>query len=288
MNLFFKKLLSLSFSYGFFLFGSSFSTFASTVSKETVQEFELIPSNHFEVQKHADKALLTLSGQKIAELQLYTSGPGRMLGLKFQNALIDFGCAPEFIHVDSQFNSFKCQVTQYKRGIFRLNSANKKYLYEALEPHSTYCVGFLSNGQSMNCQTFAEQYKLRATLVEYQLAYQSASERGDYRNFIQTYKNNDLTGLVEKARQIQHKKSQEVESKNAKIRDSARNKTAQFRKSLAVGDQSNCGLVIDVKKPIVQVQSKEGLLWVKIDEIYPNGLADCQIVEGNYIHQPIF
>jgi hypothetical protein len=59
---------------------------------------------------------------------------------------------------------------------------------------------------------------------------------------------------------------------------------SNFRTGLDVGDDSNCGLVIEVKKPVVKVQTSQGEHWLKIEELYPYGSADCFFINGQYIH----
>ena len=57
---------------------------------------------------------------------------------------------------------------------------------------------------------------------------------------------------------------------------------AKFRTNLKLGDDNHCGLVVEVKKPIVKVQAAIGEKWLKIDQIYPAGSADCRFINGAY------
>lgn len=43
--------------------------------------------------------------------------------------------------------------------------------------------------------------------------------------------------------------------------------TKQFRETLKVGDYSNAGLVVEVKSPVVKVQTDRGERWYRIDEL---------------------
>lgn len=51
-----------------------------------------------------------------------------------------------------------------------------------------------------------------------------------------------------------------------------------FRKSIQVGDESHCGLVIKVRKPLAQIQTPAGEQWMKIDQTFPIGLGNCQFL----------
>ena len=57
--------------------------------------------------------------------------------------------------------------------------------------------------------------------------------------------------------------------------------TLIFRKSLKSGVSSNCGLVIEVKPPIVKIQTQIGELWIRLDQSYPPDVG-CRFVNGVY------
>jgi hypothetical protein len=42
-----------------------------------------------------------------------------------------------------------------------------------------------------------------------------------------------------------------------------------FRAALKRGDYTNRGLVVDIKRPVVQIQEPNGLRWYRIDELTP-------------------
>lgn len=44
-----------------------------------------------------------------------------------------------------------------------------------------------------------------------------------------------------------------------------------FRASLKTGDDTNCGLVVEVKQPIAQIQMSSGLQWIKVADLLPAG-----------------
>jgi len=45
---------------------------------------------------------------------------------------------------------------------------------------------------------------------------------------------------------------------------------ALFRKGLKVGDRTNLGLVIEIKRPIAKVQTRNGESWFRIEELTPD------------------
>ncbi|WP_375771009.1 hypothetical protein NR798_08940 [Archangium gephyra] len=62
----------------------------------------------------------------------------------------------------------------------------------------------------------------------------------------------------------------------------AAREATKFRSSLAVGSDTHCGLVIEVRRPIAKVQSMIGEVWLKVDQLYPKGKHDCRFVNGTY------
>jgi hypothetical protein len=62
----------------------------------------------------------------------------------------------------------------------------------------------------------------------------------------------------------------------------AAREATKFRSSLAVGSDTHCGLVIEVRRPIAKVQSMIGEVWLKVDQLYPKGTRNCRFVNGVY------
>ena len=54
-----------------------------------------------------------------------------------------------------------------------------------------------------------------------------------------------------------------------------------FRKGLRVGDDSNCGMIIDIKPPIIKIQTQIGEKWIRLDQVYPPSTG-CQFFNGVY------
>ncbi|MFO1305069.1 MAG: hypothetical protein U1F54_15140 [Burkholderiales bacterium] len=49
----------------------------------------------------------------------------------------------------------------------------------------------------------------------------------------------------------------------------------RFRASLKTGDDSNCGLVVEVRTPIAKVQTETGERWLKVERLQPAGGEPC-------------
>jgi TPR repeat protein len=56
----------------------------------------------------------------------------------------------------------------------------------------------------------------------------------------------------------------------------------EFRRQLAVGNDSHCGLIVEVKGPIAKVQTMIGEMWLKVDQLFPQGQESCRFRNGVY------
>lgn len=59
-------------------------------------------------------------------------------------------------------------------------------------------------------------------------------------------------------------------------------KIIEFRSQIKLGDESHCGMIIEVKQPLVKIQSIIGERWFKIEQIYPAHGAPCNFVNNKY------
>jgi hypothetical protein len=57
---------------------------------------------------------------------------------------------------------------------------------------------------------------------------------------------------------------------------------ARFRQNITVGDNSHCGMVTEIKSPIVKVQTMVGEKWFRLEQLYPAGGAPCRFQNGEY------
>ncbi len=118
--------------------------------------------------------------------------------------------------------------------------------------------------------------------AQYRNEFESASSASDYQAFINNYKNNDPDNLVPKARQ---KLNSIFAKQNAEVRQ-AREDLAKWQNSLQVGDDTNCGEVLELRHGLVKVnfpvENYGNEHWIKKGLILRPG-AGCEFVNGNYV-----
>jgi hypothetical protein len=78
------------------------------------------------------------------------------------------------------------------------------------------------------------------------------------------------------------KPNKTCKGKSTKPLKSGANDYNIFRKGLKEGDNTHCGLVVEVKKKVVKIQTMIGEHWFKIDQLYPSGTADCKFINNVY------
>ena len=111
---------------------------------------------------------------------------------------------------------------------------------------------------------------------------------------------NQMKDIVEKDKEIRQEKADaddvaskaRAEENNVKVEEKRVQKLRQkvvlidqvktFRASIKVASESHCGLVIEVKTPIAKIETGIGEKWLKVDQLYPKGLADCRFTDGIY------
>lgn len=52
-------------------------------------------------------------------------------------------------------------------------------------------------------------------------------------------------------------------------------RTERFQAQLAIGDETQCGLVVEVRAPVAQVQTPVGLHWFRAEQLRPAGSGSC-------------
>lgn len=166
--------------------------------------------------------------------------------------------------------------------------------------------------------------KARLISKQYQLTFSKISNPDEASKFIAAYANNDPDELIPKAlalreelmakevaavaaaqiaeeKRVQEKRradQERVEEQQrlaaaAKESELNREKMAiEFRKNIAIGSDTHCGPVINVRKPMVQVAVNAPLNgysaepWLKIQDVYPANVASCRNINGQL--QPVF
>jgi hypothetical protein len=85
---------------------------------------------------------------------------------------------------------------------------------------------------------------------------------------------------VEKARGAVQASYQQEQARRMAAQEQA---YQRFRDQLAVGDQTHCGMVIELKKPIVKVQTAVGEKWFRVEKLLPPGRAGCPFINDQYV-----
>lgn len=89
---------------------------------------------------------------------------------------------------------------------------------------------------------------------------------------------------AERQQEITRKRAAEDEAEQKRIVAQNRTLAETFRKSLKVGSESHCGLVMSINGPVATVQAAApiGQYGLRISQLYPPGLAPCRFFNGVY------
>ena len=77
---------------------------------------------------------------------------------------------------------------------------------------------------------------------------------------------------VNQSNEITDHAPQVVDTQKSEIPRSGGNRSAEtvrFREHLKIGDMSQCGMVVKIRRPIVKIQMTDHERWIRISEIYP-------------------
>ena len=128
---------------------------------------------------------------------------------------------------------------------------------------------------------------------DYLFAFNSISKSADAIQFIANYKEDDGDDLIPRAKELAAEleaKEKELQLEMARTNEAERQKhnadnrstTNAFRAKVKLGDESHCGMIIDLKLPLVKVQTMVGERWYRLEQIYPRGNAPCQFYNNVY------
>lgn len=184
-----------------------------------------------------------------------------------------------------------CTVTQADKVTYHQNQPP-----EVEGAEQTHCFAF-SDDKAMSCDEFERTRADRLARAQYRYEFKEAERRQDYAKFISTYAESDPDGLVAQARErqaeldgIQRQEQAERERQAQAAEEAAEREqlaieqnAKQWRRTVKVGDDSHCGLVIEVKGPIVKVQGPAGESWLKLEQLYPPGGHRCRFVNSTYV-----
>jgi hypothetical protein len=149
----------------------------------------------------------------------------------------------------------------------------------------------------------AEQKRYELINKKYETEFAKLANASDYQRFIdlftryshdpkryvvmtreKLYEHNTRVAKKQAEERIRLAKIQETKRQERlkKERDDFIRTVTAYRSTLAEGSNSHCGLVVEVKKVVASVQSMEGLQFIKIDQLYPQGYAQCKFYNGVY------
>lgn len=95
----------------------------------------------------------------------------------------------------------------------------------------------------------------------------------------------DLKALMDNVHAKQETDRRKAADANLHAQLKAKEKLAgiqKLRASIRMGDDTHCGMVVSVKKPIVEVQTVVGIRWFRVDQLFPIGIRECQFLNGVY------
>lgn len=81
--------------------------------------------------------------------------------------------------------------------------------------------------------------------------------------------------------EIEEQRMRRAQAAQARATERARERQIRsFRSRIGRGDQSHCGLVIEVRRPVASVQTRAGVFWFAIDQLLPQDAAPCRVEQG--------
>jgi uncharacterized lipoprotein YehR (DUF1307 family) len=89
-----------------------------------------------------------------------------------------------------------------------------------------------------------------------------------------------ISAMPKKQSSIIIKRSSEVPDRQRQVVSTPKNEAPKlydkrsaeiinFREHIKIGDQSQCGMVVNIRRPIVKIQMADKERWIKISDIYP-------------------
>ncbi len=287
------KLFTFSFAAIFLFAGCSGLPNSKDQILKVRETYERTDSSAIEVSFQDGWFRLLENGLEISSVE---SGYGFMQGNVKVNqgrSRVDWRCDSDFYKIYPGAN-YKCVVTDFTVGLVSQHPNGRRVVSATEGDREIACYGF-SEGRKMSCDEYDKSRDFRYKKAKYIYSFKQAEGSNSYVEFIDSYGKNDLGGLMPLAVERQSKIDRVNKDKKRVLAENLKKERAEkialikkFRSELKSGDRSNCGLVVDVKRPIVNVQSMNGLVWLKIDEIYPVGLVGCEFYNNVYMHQAPF
>jgi TPR repeat protein len=116
-------------------------------------------------------------------------------------------------------------------------------------------------------------------LHQYRLDYKNGQTWLQSYMFVVAYEDDDPDLLVPKAMTRTVALAKKEDEQQVAIE---RKYLTNFRSSLMLGTDTHCGMVIEVKKPLVKVQTSIGEKWFRSNQMFPPGGGACNFSNGLY------
>ena len=58
---------------------------------------------------------------------------------------------------------------------------------------------------------------------------------------------------------------------------------AAFREDISLGTETHCGMVVQMRESLVEVQTIEGQRWFRLNQLYPPAMMGCRFFNGQYV-----
>lgn len=95
---------------------------------------------------------------------------------------------------------------------------------------------------------------------------------------------------VELRRQEKRREKEELEElmseereRQRKTRDKLIAQAIEFRTTVKLGTETHCGMIIQLRDTLAEVQTSSGNYWLRIDQLYPPNVVDCRFLNGVYV-----
>ena len=290
-----KKVKLFTCSVAAIVFFSGCSNLPKSQDEEVLvrKTFERVDPKSIEVKLQDGFFKLMENGLEISSNEKRYGFYGPTVKANQGRSRVYWSCMSEF-HETYPLENHKCVVEDFAVVVFRQLPDGKLVLRNEEGGRDLACYGF-SEGRRMSCDEYDNSRELRLAKAMYMYSFKQAEDLNNYSGFIESYSKNDLGGLIPIAVERQSKIDKANKEKSRILAEGLKKERAEkiaftkkYRLELKPGDESNCGLVVDVKRPIVNIQSMNGLVWLKIDEIYPVGMVGCQFLNNVHVHHSPF
>lgn len=158
------------------------------------------------------------------------------------------------------------------------------------------CKNILSDTEITHALSLQKTLIEKETLQRYRDLFKNINTIQSAQNFISKYANLDPDSLVPKAeimlkalrneQERVDRKEREIKENEAKILRQEELMTINWRKTLKVGSETNCGPVIEIKNPMIKVYFPVASYgtehWIMLNTIQRPGTG-CRFINGKYI-----